>query len=553
MILKNPGWAGYFDRTYDQIKANVLTKFQALVPEITDHTETNPWVKGISIWSALIEMLGYYVDTSAREYFLPVAREYASAVKIAKGYDYRVKGATPATVVLRFLSSIAATGNIVIPIGTRARATNGEIFTTTAAGTILTGNTFVDIAAKQWDAVLNVALGNSNGTADQFFVLEEDVADGSVSAKVDVITYTAQETFAFSLPASTHFIAGLDEETKMVVKFGDGVNGIIPPSGDAITASYYVTLGADGNVGAGKITTLLSSITVPGAEVITVSNALSATGGAPFEDLAKLQKRIPLSIRTKYRAVTKQDFIDLSELVGGVERAGVKFDCEVDPFVNVFIVPEGGGLASAGLITDVTNYLSERKIITTKIKVQSTGVVEIIITVNVTALPGFSNAAVKSDVEDAILELFEAQNQLIEGNAVIGDVYEVIEETQGVQYSIIALLLAVPYARNLTTPANVLDWDRAIQPDSVSTLKWLIRFLTVNQFEVFKGDDFQGTFLVDNPVVFDEINFTINGNHAAGDNYEFYTYGYNASVFLAEPSIPATQIANLTVNVSGGV
>lgn len=553
MNIQNPGWAGYFDRTYDQIKTNVLTIFQSLVPEITDDTETNPWVKGISIWSALVEMLGYYVDTNAREYFLPVAREFASGIKLAKAYDYRVKGAIPSTVTLRFTSNIAATGSITIPIGTRVKTSNGEIFTTITAGTITIGNTHIDVQARQWDAVINVALGNSTGLADQFYPLEEDVADGSVTVKVGVITYQSQETFAFSLPADTHFVAGLQEDTKMQIRFSDGVNGIIPPGGSAIIASYYVTLGADGNVGAGKINTILSTISVPGSEIMSVANALSSTGGASFEDLPHLQKRLPLSIRTKYRAVTKQDFIDLAELVGGVERAGCEFDCDVSVFVNIYIVPEGGGIASGGLLTDVFNYLSDRKIINARILVESAGIVQFIITANVTALPGFSNAAVKSDVENAILAFFAPENQLIKGSVIIGDIYEQIEDTMGVQNSIITLIVPVPYAQNLTTPANSLNWTRAINPASNATVKWLIRFLSNSTFELYNETDFVGTFSVDTPIVATEINFTVNGNHLGGDNYQFYTYAYNVSTVLAEPSIPAALLANLTINVSGGV
>lgn len=553
MNIQNPGWAGYFDRTYDQIKTNILVTFQSLVPEITDDTETNPWVKGISIWSSLVEMLGYYVDTNAREYFLPVAREFASAIKLSKGYDYRVKGAIPSTVTLRFTSNISATGNITIPIGTRVKTSNGEIFTTITAGTITTGTTHIDVQARQWDAVINVALGNSTGLADQFYPLEEDVADGSVTVKVGLVTYIAQETFAFSLPADTHFVAGLQEDTKMQIRFSDGVNGIIPPGGSAIVASYYVTLGANGNVGAGKINTVLSTISVPGSEIISVANALSSSGGASFEDLPKLQKRMPLSIRTKYRAVTKQDFIDLAELVGGVERAGCEFDCDVSVFVNIYIVPEGGGIASGGLLTDVFNYISDRKIINARILVESAGIVQFIITANVTALPGFSNAAVKSDVENAILAFFTPENQLIKGSVIIGDIYEQIEDTIGVQNSIITLIVAVPYAHNIVTPTNILNWTRAINPASVATVKWLIRFITNSTFELFKETDFVGSFSVDTPIVTTEINFTVNGNHVGGDNYEFFTYAYNLSTILAEPSIPAALLANLTINVSGGV
>jgi uncharacterized phage protein gp47/JayE len=552
MILTNP-WIGYIDRSYEQIKANILTKFQSLVPEITDHTETNPWVKCISIWAAIAEMLGYYLDSNARECYLTTALEFSSAVKIARSFDYRVKGAVPASVTLRFTSSIAATGPISIPIGTRVQTDAGIIFTTTSAGTINTGQTFVDVQAKQWEAVTNVDLGNSSGATDQEFALEEGVADGSVSVTVGVNLYVSQETFAFSFSNSEDFVAGLGEDTQMYIRFGDSINGKIPPSGQSIICSYYITEGSGGNIGANRINQLVSVISVPGSEVITVNNAGNATGGADFEDLAKLQKRIPLSVRTKYRAVTEQDFIDLTEMYAGVERAGVEFDCDVDKYVHVYVIPEGGGVAAPQLITDVYNYLNLRKIITTVIQVVSAGTINIKITANVTALPGFSNATVQSNVQQSLIDFFDASNQEIKGDVIIGDLYEAIEEATGVKNAIITLIIPVPFAQNLTTPTNVLNWTRALQAASATTQDWLIRFISNSTFELYKGTDFVNTFLVNNLVSQTEITFTINGNHQAGDDYKFYTYPYNQSVDLAEPSIPGTEVSDLTINVTGGI
>lgn len=552
MILQNP-WVGYFTRSYDQIKDDVLTKFQAYVPEITDHTETNPWVKAISIWAGLVEMLGYYIDSSAREVYLSSAQEYSSAVKIAKMFDYRVKGSVPASVGLRFTSNIAATAPINIPVGTQVRTDDGLIFTTTTAGTIPTGQNFVDVQAKQWEPVINVALGNSTGQADQEFILEPDVVDGSVTFKVGANNYSAQDTFAFSFSDSEHFVAGLDEDTNMRIRCGDGINGKIPPAGQAMVTSYYVTSGANGRVGAGKITTMVSTITVPGVEVISVNNLFNATGGAGFENLIQLKKRIPLSVRTKYRAVTEQDFIDVTEMYAGVEKADVFFDCDIDKYVHVYLIPEGGGQASNQLITDVDTYLDERKIVTTLIQVESAGVVGVKMVVNVKALPGFSNATVKQAVIDSLVELGQPENQNIRGEFIIGDAYEFIEDTDGVLNSTITLIVAIPYSRNLTTVANLMNWTREILPASASTFRWLMRFITNSQFELFKGTDFVGSYSVDVDVIQTEVKFKVIGNHLAGDNYEFYTYPYNQSIILQEPSIVSIDASDLTINVTGGV
>ncbi len=415
------------------------------------------------------------------------------------------------------------------------------------------GNTFVDVQARQWEAVNNVSLGNSSGAADQELILEEDVVDGSVTFLVGVTSYSPRDTFAYSLRTSTHFVAGLGEDTKMIIRCGDNINGKIPPSGQSMTASYYVTLGENGNVGAGKITTIVSSIVVPGTEVISVNNALNASGGVGYETLPKLQKRIPLSIRTRYRAVTDQDFIDVTELFAGVEKAGVFFDCDIDKYVHVYLVPEGGGTASQGLIDDVAAYLEERKIITTLIQVVSAGAVGVKIIVAVKAIPGFSNSGVRTDVEDSLVAFGEPENQNIRGSVVLSDLYQAIENTEGVLNSNITLILAIPYARNTTTLTNTLDWTKQILPASAAIVKWLIRFTTNSTFELFRGTNFINTFNVDTLITTTEISFTINGDHLAGDNYEFYTYPYNQSIYLEEASIPVINLEDLTVTVTGGL
>jgi hypothetical protein len=132
----------------------------------------------------------------------------------------------------------------------------------------------------------------------------------------------------------------------------------------------------------------------------------------------------------------------------------------------------------------------------------------------------------------------------------------VIEDVEGVLNSEQVLLVALPAARNLTTPANSLNWSKNILIGSTIIQRWLIRFITVSSYELFRGDDFVGTFSVDTLVSLVELTFTVNGNHVSGNEYEFYTYPYNQSVRLsssAEPSIVSVSLPNLTINVTGGV
>ena len=113
MVVKNK-WVGYLDRTYQQIKSSVLSKLSIYLPEMTDHTESNPFIIEVDVWAGLTEHLNYYIDNSARESFLATARLYSSMAKIAKFSKYRLRGVIASSVTLTFTLSDLLSTNYVI-------------------------------------------------------------------------------------------------------------------------------------------------------------------------------------------------------------------------------------------------------------------------------------------------------------------------------------------------------------------------------------------------------------------------------------------------------
>jgi hypothetical protein len=96
------------------------------------------------------------------------------------------------------------------------------------------------------------------------------------------------------------------------IRFGDGLNGMIPPtgSGNIRLARYQTGGGTASNKPAGTITQLKT--TVPYVE--KVNNFIAATGGAAAETLESLLERAPRTIRHRDRAVTIEDYEDLAML-----------------------------------------------------------------------------------------------------------------------------------------------------------------------------------------------------------------------------------------------
>lgn len=544
-------FVSYVDRSLDQIKDNVLTKFQINVPEVTDHTESNPWVKAINIWAALVEMLGYYIDRRAQEVYISYVRKFADAIDIATLFNYRAKGTIPAKVDLRFYIDAPAVSDIIIPINSEVQTGDGIIFLTTEAGTILTGQIEVFIPAEQVVSVTGTVLGTSDGAPNQKFEMEDNVVDNSVSILVSATSFTNQETLAYSFAADNHFVAGLNKNALMEVRFGDDINGAIPASTQDVVADYKLSEGENGNVGAGTITQINSAITVPGGVTLKVENQLDAAGGADQENLSKLQKNIPLSIRTNDRMVTDSDYKDQTELAPGVAKAAIDFNCANT--IDIYIAPDGGGIASGALIATTESFVETKKIVGRAVNIKAAGEITIQFQINLFVLSNFVRATIVQAVKDALTDFLSSDNQEIGATVYLSDMYEVIENVDGVDNSDILVMTGIPYARPVNN-TTVLSWSRIIQSNSDSTNKWQIIFTSSTDYILKKNGTTVGTFSVGNQVFQDEIIFTINaGSYVLGDQYEFYTYRYTGTVNLQELSIPVTDDSNIVINGFGGI
>lgn len=549
MALDNR-WIRYIDRTYSQIKDRVLTDMQILTPEITDHTESNPFVKMLSIWAGIAEMLGYYIDNAAREAHLITARLYWTGIKIARAYDYRVHSYLASTGEVTFYFNTPTTVAVVIPANTEVQNDDGIRYFTLNNAVILVGQTEVTTTVKQFIPVSTYTLGVSAGTPNQEFVIDDTVVDSSVVVKVGGLAWQGVATTGFSLPNSEVFVQSVNEEKKPIIIFGDGINGKIPPSGSLIEVSYQKTEGDNGNTGALTITQIISTITTP--DTLYVKNRERTSGGSEVETLEQLKRRIPKAIRTLDRAVTRQDFIDVAELKSGVAKAGVYYSCGSP--VEVYIVPDGGGIASNSLLIDTQEWINQRRIITVQTKVLPAGEIRFTLVVTLTVLPQYTRSVVVDAVRTNLANFLSFQYQEIGGQVQLSDIYEVIENTEGVRYSKIDVMKPLPYARPLAGTTNVLNWNREVLVGSNSNATWLIKLVSGGNFELFKDGNLIGIYAIGFVVGLTEIQLQIlAGSYTLGDSWEFHTYPYYGTVTLDEPSLPVSLPSDITINASGGL
>lgn len=553
MALSNP-WVGYSERSYLTIKQSILDAMQAPVtgiPEMTDFSDNNPHVKRISIFSGIAEQLGYYIDNAARESFLFSQRLFESAVYLAGQYDYRVRGRIASISFVRLTLSAPAPSSFNIPLDTQFKTDDNIIYTVVTPATFAIGDTTKDVPVRQWIKVPASIIATSNGTANQVYSLAADVAEGSWSVTVDGQSYTAVDSFFDSSGTDKHYIVQQNKNGVMEIVFGDGINGIIPPNTKDISVGWYTTLGAAGKVGAGRINTLVSSISLPGGLTMAVTNPEKSAGEKDAEGLLDIRKNVPITLRTVYRTVTPRDYRQLTELAPGVERAGTDFKC--GKVVNVYIAPNGGGIAPSQLLIDTFNYLEDKRIITLQNQIFSAGEVIVRHIINVTARPEAFNSQALADVKAALAEFYDIENQLIGGSNYKGDLYEKLEGVGTVAHVDIVLFTAVPYARALSNTYPSLTWTRELIQGSEAA-KYRIIFTGTNLYKLIRNNIYLGSFATGVDVTTQDLVMNISGNYTAGNRYEFNSYNYNNStITLLEPSVAVYDENYNQINVTGGL
>lgn len=544
-------WVGYLHRTYQQIKDNAITQMAIEVPEITDHTESNPYIKELSIWAGMTEHLNYYIDNAAREAFLTTARQYPSLVKIAKFANYRLRGVKAANVDLTFTLSQAIATNYEIPAGTIISTDNDIQFVTSITNYIPAGRTAVVIPAKQMVLVSETNIGITSGQPNQKVVLTDDTEDKSVSISIAGVSYMFTPNLLNHSSTDKVFTTSLNTDGLMEVTFGDGIFGALPPAGQVILASYGVSKGEAGNLAEGSITKLISDLENINPVTISVSNFNRSSGGADIESIEELRVNIPKYNRTQQRAVTYQDYKDIAELNSGVRSAGVVFKC--GKTVDVYVLPKGGGVASQELLDSVKeDFYDETRMVTTQVRVLPAGEIQLTIEWDIQVLPAFSKLAVEEAVRKALNTYVNDTNLSIGGAIEIGNIYEVIEGVTGVDYSKSVVMIIKPYAR-ITNGNSTLNWSVTAKPSQETDI-WNIVYSKTGYLEVTKNGIYAGTYEIGQDVDFPEVTFRVaTSSYQAGDSWEFVTYPYNGSIHLKEPSVITLDNRNLKLNMNGGV
>lgn len=279
-------------------------------------------------------------------------------------------------------------------------------------------------------------IGYSDGAADQSFSLSETRVDKAflevyVDSGSNFNKWQQVQHITDYGPSSAVYTVSIDANNLVQVNFGDGVSGAIPPKDGAIKAVYYAGGGPVGNIAAGKLNTISA---VPNADspeleqgiksYFTVTNPTEASGGSDPESNDVIRYNAPRTLSALNRAVTLDDYANLALSIRGIGKANATSENRTS--VTVYVAPTrsdnssdmtpgitygAGGVpaestAMATLRTSVSDFLADKKLIGTSVVVDYPTYVPVVLTVEYSALPQYTNSQVESYIKNAIFSQF---------------------------------------------------------------------------------------------------------------------------------------------------
>jgi uncharacterized phage protein gp47/JayE len=347
----------YTSRDYFSIKQDLLARAEQVLPEWTSRDSSDFGMLMVDLWAYMGDILHYYVDKAAQESFLSTATQRESILAIANLLDYVPTGRTPAhaSISLVATNSAATDGTpILIPKFTRFLAkplletADDVVFTSDKAiafnstGAAVSG---YETYQKGTSVELNLTEGEmyqesftSDGRISQQYMLsttgivnssiEVYVAEGANGAE---IPYTQVTRLIEATNSDLVFSVTLSADDTSTIVFGNSVHGKIPTTNAVVRIVYRRSRGAAGNVDVNAIKEFESLNNIYGPPydgVLITPNSTKAIGGTDSESITSLKTNIPASFRSQDRAVSIQDYIDLTLRVPGVVKATAKINAD---------------------------------------------------------------------------------------------------------------------------------------------------------------------------------------------------------------------------------
>lgn len=251
-------------------------------------------------------------------------------------------------------------------------------------------------ARRSFDASASAAAAMDWSMSD---VLPEIVL--SSMANGTPATWQSHRTLLNSNPNATDFVVEVDDDGGASVRFGDAAHGLRPKTGTRFTAIYRIGNGSAGNVGGESIVHIVAS-QADLAAIDSVRNPLPAAGGIDPETPDDVRRNAPEAFRRQQRAVTPEDYAEVTERYRGVQRAAATTRWTGSWYTQFITVDPVAGVDSHKLAADLLPFVDRYRMAGQDLKFNDPYYVSLELKLNVCVQPDYFRADVKAGLLDAL-------------------------------------------------------------------------------------------------------------------------------------------------------
>jgi hypothetical protein len=452
----------YTDKDFDSVRHRLQSLVRSAFPTWTDFNVAAFGNILLELYAFVLDVLVVYQDNQARESRLLTATQRKNLIALTKLLGFRPAGARAATVEEAFTLAAIPVADVVLPQGTVVRTaaiTDPVVFQLLANVVIAAGSSPPIAIGTLEHSAPESELFASTGLPNQEVLLPATpYLDGSAQVSAGNGDYLEVANFLGSTAADRHFLVLMDQGDQATIRFGNGINGVVPSG--TISVTYKTGGGAVGNVNAGTLVKLDGNFTDAHGNPVSISvhNPEPASGGADRQTIAQIQALAPESIRVLSRTVSREDYEVNARRLPQVARA-LMLTSNEDPGIAentgiLFVIPRGGGVPSPALKNAVKQQVTVvfPNTLTFQVAVQNPVYLPVNVQATVFLRQGANAGVVRAAITNALASFFVVSlpdgtpNPTVDfgwnvkddegqpaGEVALSDVFDVVHDVAGVR------------------------------------------------------------------------------------------------------------------------
>lgn len=274
--------------------------------------------------------------------------------------------------------------------------------------------------------------------------MDWDMSDVLPEIKLSDLTtqpeWQSHRTLLNSAADARDFVVEVDDDGGAALRFGDDDHGVRPETGTQFSATYRIGNGTAGNVGGEAIFHVVAT-QADLAAIDAVRNPLPAIGGVEPETPDDVRRNAPEAFRRQERAVTPEDYAEVTERDHGVQRAAVTTRWTGSWYTQFISIDPMAGVDPHKLSIKLLPFVDRYRMAGEDLEFNDPHYVSLELKLNVCVRPDYFRADVKARLFDALsnrvlpdgrLGLFHPDNFSFGDSVYLSGIYATAHAVPGV-------------------------------------------------------------------------------------------------------------------------